>query len=221
MSDAHVRIPGRSVEEGGEDLGGPTAALVKQLNLLGREGDKAAGLLAKPFRDPPQSVAVIEAGATRLTKVVTTLGSGAFIATWGDLLGWWGEQETAVQGVSLIAASVVTAALVLGLGYVVGSDVRGRAAGSVAVVGARAEIAKAMIEAAEAAYKPAISDSTVVDIAPLPRGFAVRKTDESGEDELGWRAIAVQRRADGTINYVVVKGKNHTVVSPDALEFLG
>lgn len=212
-----VQIPGKAVSEGGTDVGPPTRTLLEELNLLGtpRDTEDAAGPGAV-ITGPPQSVALIEAGATAATKWWAS-GLGALvIAAWGSVAGWWPEQDTSVKVAVLAGAAVVTGVAVAGIAYLIGSDVRGRAIAAVAVIEARAKVATAMLEAAEAAYTPAPAESAV-EIIPLPAVVHAKKLE--GADTDGWRAIAMERQPDGTIKYILVKGSEEERVPASGLEF--
>lgn len=67
MADEDVRLPGNAIDSNGSDVAGPAVAILRQLYLLptSTELDKA-GSASALFGGPPQSVAVIEAGATAL-----------------------------------------------------------------------------------------------------------------------------------------------------------
>src|SRR4051794_15199134 len=149
-SAAAVRLPGDAVAHDGQDVAAPAAAILERLNVLPpqKELDDAGGP-GTAFGGPPQSVAVIEATATALSKW-WAVGLGVSItAAWGSVVGFWNTQQPPTQRMVLLTASIATAALALAIGYIVGSDVRGRAAATVATVEARARIAEAVIRRAE------------------------------------------------------------------------
>jgi hypothetical protein len=52
-------------------------------------------------------------------------------------------------------------------GYLIASDVRGRAAATLSLINARVELAKAMVGAAQSVYEPA-SSASAVEVVPLP-----------------------------------------------------
>ena len=83
----------------------------------------------------------------------------------------------------------MTAAAVLAIGYIIGSDVRGRAAASVATMEGRAIVARATSEAAVATR--ADPDPQVAgQIGSLPSPLNMRYHPARGDEELGWKAVA-------------------------------
>jgi hypothetical protein len=140
------------------------------------------------------------------------------IAAWGSVLAWWADQGETVKVAVLGAAALVTAALVLAIGYLLASDVRGRAAAAVAVVQARAKLATAMLEAARAVYEPPRPEAAV-ELVPLPATLRAKYPGRPSGDEGGWRAVALERHSDGTIKYIVVKGSSQASEPASALEF--
>jgi len=215
-----IQIPGQAVS-GEKDLRQPARALLEDLNLLGTpEETKAAGSFGAVLSGPPQSVAVIEAGATAATKAWTAGLGASVIATWVSVHQWYAGQAPNVKLTALGGAAFVTAALVLAIGYLVASDVRGRAAASVATIDARALIAKTMIQAAEDAHQPApAAPSDAVQLIALPHPLPARNLGEEGPDEGGWRAIAIERYPDGTLKYVVVKGSSEATKAVSEIKF--
>jgi hypothetical protein len=214
-----VQIPGKAVSDAA-DVRAPVRSLLEDLNLLGSvaETEKAEGFKAA-FAGPPQSVAVIEAGATAAAKYWGAgLGASA-IATWGSLVAWWGDQEGNVQVAAIAGALFVTAAVAIAIGHLLASDVRGRAAASVATIEARALVAETMIRAAGDAYEPpsAISQAQIV---PLPSRIRVNNLEEAAGDEEGWLAVAMERQPDGALKYIVVRDSKEAKVLASKLEFV-
>ena len=189
-----VQIPGKAVLEG-TDVGLPTRTLLRELNLLGapEENENAHGFTAL-FTGPPQSVALIEAGATAATKWWATGLSALVIAGWGNISTWWPDQELSNQVAVLAGASFVTAILVAAIAYLIASDVRGRAIATVSIVEARATVARAMIQAAQAAHAPTPAEFAK-EIIPLPKPLPAKLL--KGKDSDGWRATAMERQPDG------------------------
>jgi hypothetical protein len=85
----------------------------------------------------PQSVALLDAGGTALSKWWAT-GIGA---AGPAVAAFWGGETPATHRMLIIALAVGFAAAVLAIGYIVGSDVRARSAAAVATINARAEVA--------------------------------------------------------------------------------
>src|SRR5205807_765660 len=64
-----VRFPGNAQFAAGEDVSAPLVQLLRDLHILATETDmEKAGSATSAFTGPPQSVAIIEAGATALGK---------------------------------------------------------------------------------------------------------------------------------------------------------
>ena len=96
MNDStNVQIPGKAVSDN-TDLRQPVRALLEDLNLLGtaQEDQDAQGFQAA-FTGPPQSVAVIEAGATAAAKWWAAGLGAAVIATWSSVAVWWVNRKPA------------------------------------------------------------------------------------------------------------------------------
>lgn len=214
-----VQIPAKAVSTG-TDLREPTQALLRAVSLLGSDTDmdKAGNPLAA-LTGPPQSVALIEAGATAASKWWAT-GLGATVAaTWAAVVKWWGTQEPDLKRAVVFSAAVVSAALVLAIGYLIASDVRGRAAAAVATINARASIAEAMVAASQKVYDPTSAAGGDVQIAGLPTAIKVRYVAKQGADEHGWLAVAVERAGSGTLQYVLVKGREQVRATADTIDF--
>lgn len=133
----------------GGDLSVPTMSLLYDLNLLPSPNELTnAGNARATFGGPPQSVALIEAGATAVAKWWSTAGGAVVAAAWGSVTLFWGH-HSAIHAEMLWAASIVTAALVLAIATLLATDVRGRAAASVATIQARADVAAALLRFVE------------------------------------------------------------------------
>ncbi|MFC5262128.1 hypothetical protein ACFPJ1_08400 [Kribbella qitaiheensis] len=206
-----VQIPAKAVSATGQDILDPTAALLRGVNLLGTaEDNKQADSFGATFKGPPASVALIEAGATAASKWwATGLAAGVAVA-WGRVAVWWDGQQPDTQRAVLLAAGIVTAAAVLGIAYLLGSDVRGRSIAAVATIEARARIAEAMIQTAQvSAAAPTATATPSTQLVTLPEAFSVRHTALAGADEIGWRAVAVLTDGKDIIKYLVIKGAAH------------
>ncbi len=128
-------------------------------------------------------------------------GAATVAAAWGALAAFNDDLPTQHRGTFLVA--VVTAAAVLAIGYIIGSDVRGRAAASVATMEGRAIVARAMIEAAVATR--ADPDPQVAgQIVSLPSPLNMRYHPPRGDEELGWKAVAL--RVTDKNEYLLIKG---------------
>lgn len=201
-----ANIAGNVIDVDGETLLPPTKALLQGLSLLPTDQDlKDSNGLAPAFKGPPDSVAIIEAGATAASKWwATAIGISASaisarIATlWDGLDGPW------VQPFALLSISIVLGSAAIGISYLLASDVRGRAAAMVSIIEARRDVAIKMAELASAASKGRTpATGTVTSIGPLK----AKNPGKSGaEAEAGWTAIAMRDTAAG-IEYLLVKNE--------------
>lgn len=204
MPDPHIsKVPANAVAPDGGDLVAPAAELLRGLSLLPKEGESAGALSA--FTGTPDSVAVIESGATALSKMWAAGLGTAVAALWVRVATWWPDQDPDVQTTVLWAAAIATAALVAGLAYIVGSDVRGRAAAMVATVKARSEITQALIREAAALYKPEGGSEPAEQIVPISPPMSMKWIHRQSKDEGGWIASALRFRGDRT-DYWLSKG---------------
>ena len=101
------------------------------------------------------------------------------LATWASVGTWFKGQEGNVKVATLIGAAIVTAAAVLAIGYLIASDVRGRAAASVTTIEARSRVAQTMIESAKELYVPPSATQTA-ELIPMPGHVRVRNLDAAG-----------------------------------------
>jgi hypothetical protein len=220
MAESPVRIPGEAVSPEDKDLREPTRELLEDLRLLGtREETDEASSLAATFTGPPPSVALIEAGATAVAKWWATGLGAAAVVVWGNVAGWWTSLDPDHKTVALAGAAFVSGLLVIAIGYLLASDVRGRASAAEATIRARAQIAETMIRAARDSYEPPSAD-VEVQIIPLPRAIRVRRTDQPEDNKDGWLAIAIELRPGKDRQYIVVKGSVEDTVAKSKLEFV-
>ena len=224
MPEDRVQVPSSAVTED-DDIFRPTAALLCGLNLLPPKGDlKKAGKFSSAFGGPPDTVALIEAGATAASKWWAAGLGGGVIAAWVAVREWWSSATAANQQVSLWAAAIVTAAAVAGIAYLLGSDVRGRAAVATETVRARAHVAEAFVGAAERAHDrvanggaPGSAEDRRVLVVALPL-FAVRNVSRAGNCAKGWRAVALATDANNQNRYLIAKGATHEWVREDQVQ---
>jgi hypothetical protein len=160
----------------GRDLVGPAKKVLHGLNLLPsqRKREDAEGFTAA-FSGPPESVALIEAGATALGKWWSAGAGASVVAVWTGVARFYDSQpDPTSQRVLLWLAGIVSAALILAIAHVVNADLRSRAAVQVATVNARAEVARAVIEAsaspgdAPQAPPPPPSGPAAASLVPQP-----------------------------------------------------
>jgi hypothetical protein len=202
-------LPAGAVAVDGHDLVAPSQSLLQGLYLLGTPTEMAEGDGFNAFiGKTPQSVAVIESAATAISKWWTTGLGAVVIAAWGSVVKYWGDYPEQ-RNTTLVAASIVSAAALIGIAYVVGSDVLGRSQASVATINARRDIATTVTAAARALSprQPAVSasdnDSGAHTMVPLPAALPARSLH--GADTDGW--LAVLARLDGTTvtQYLLLK----------------
>lgn len=220
-----IRIPGQAVEQDppeSQDLGAPTVDLLRSVSLLPEDGDQQqAGGVRAAVLGPPDSVSVIEAGATAAAKWWSTAIGTSAAAMAGLVTAIWGSLAKGSswnQPFAILALAVIAAAAIIGIAYLLGSDVRGRAAATVATIEARQRVATAMIrEASERFTAPdhAESGATPIGLSPLP----ARNTRRPSEDEPGWRAVAMREGKSGT-EYFLVKGGQSSWVGAAHVVFL-
>jgi hypothetical protein len=213
-----VQIPRKAVSDG-TDLGEEARDLLQGLNLLPSRKDLAnSDGFRTAFSGPPDSVALIEAGATAATKWWSAGLGATVVVAWANVAGWWKSLPDDQQLVAIAGAAVATGFVAIAIGHLFASDVRGRAEASVATIAARAQVAMRMIEAAQAVYEPtpAASAATYTSLSPPTR---VTNTEAEPGDEKGWLAIETERHPDGSLKYRVVKEAKAQVVDVSRLRF--
>jgi hypothetical protein len=218
MPDVDVQIPSKAVSDA-EDVRKPTRDLLEDLYLLGSKADyDKAGDFTAIFKSPPQSVALIESGATTASKYWAAGLGAAVLLMWGYIRKWWPNEHDSVRVAAIASAGFVTAIFAVAVSYLFASDVRGRALAAVATVEARARVAVEMIEAAKAVFKGATGPSSG-QLIPLPAGVKARNSGEPASNEKGWLAVAIELQPDGKRKYVLVKGNSEKVVDASDVDF--
>ena len=202
MAD-EVKIPSKAVSEGA-DVVEPTRQLLRGVQLLG-DSEHAGDGPGAVFGGPPQSVALIEAGATAAAKWWSAGAGAAIVVVWGSVVAWFGGQEVPVQVGVLGAAGIVTAALVLAVGYLLASDVRGRAGAAAATIDARSKMALAMLDGVETLYLRPPAETPPALVALSPALEVENHHGHHGAESEHWWAVAIEQNGDGKRRYVVVK----------------
>jgi hypothetical protein len=109
------------------------------------------------FTGPPDSVAIIEAGATALSKwwsvVIAGLGGAAAITS--AATKFWSGQTGGVRIALIIGTAGLLIAALIAISLMVAADVRGRAQGMVALYAARASVADQFLRQSLPASRPA------------------------------------------------------------------
>lgn len=138
----NLQLPSGAVSTG-SDLWSPLQSLLVGLNVLPTDADldKADGL-AGLLQGPPQSVAILEAGATAAAKAWTALASvvGGGTVIWAAATDFWHGEKPGIQIALVGGAAFVLAACLIGIAMIVSADVRGRALGASAMYEARRTI---------------------------------------------------------------------------------
>lgn len=146
-----------------------SAAHLRELLLLptAKEAQDAAAVNKQTF----ESVDVIAANELAITKRVSGLikwGTGVGVAApLGGLgVGAWKDWGDPVKAALLLAAAIVLAAGLLGLARVMDGDVRGRAAGTVAQLEARARVGEALIS--HTSREPNVATNDAAEATGMP-----------------------------------------------------
>jgi hypothetical protein len=208
-SRADVSAPGP-----GANIGEDAVTLLYDLNLLPTKADlDSAGGGKAAFGGPSQSVALIEAGGSAVSKWWAAGGSVLIVGAWGSVVHFWDSKSSAGVHTTLIwAATIVTAAAAVGIAYLLSSDLQGRASAMVETINARREIASTFITAATQAN----GDSQPL-VLPVQGRTA---TNLVGEDSPGWHVIAVQPNTDASkVKYLLVKGATTEWVAAASVQF--
>lgn len=158
MATADVTIPGDAIDPAKKDVLAPLLDVLRGVDILAKEGATSGGV----GKSPDPSVAIIESGATSLSKVwtaaVSALGGATAITTvatrfWSNLQG--NERVAAVA-----ATGAVIAAAIIALAIIVSADVRGRALGTTEIYAARARIAERFLQVSATAKQPVAKAAT-------------------------------------------------------------
>ncbi len=139
-----------------QDLGPPLNQLLIDVGVKGSSTDQRdAGRPIAAITGTPDSVAIIEAGATAASKGWATFlalfGGGAVV--WAKLDGFWSSKSNGVQAALVGGLALVVAAVVVAIGLVMYGDVRARGQAAAAQYQARAIIAKAFLDTAPQAIR--------------------------------------------------------------------
>jgi len=135
-----ANIPGDVIDKKpGNDLAPPLQSLLGGVYLLGVNKEKG-GI----FSSPDQSVAILEANATALTKwwaaVIAALGSATAVTT--AATSFWTNQVVGTRIALIAGAAALIAAAIIAVAMIVCADLRSRATGMAAIYAARAAITR-------------------------------------------------------------------------------
>lgn len=202
MSD--VRIPMRAVGDGA-DLIDPTVGLLHGLSLLPTEEQyKEATGSTGAFRSIPDSVAVIEAGATAASKWWSVAIAGGATLLTARISTLWhsiGDDGPWNQPFALLAMALIAAVAFASIAYLLGSDVRGRAAGAVATIRARQEIAVEMTRQAGEAHARSVLPLQAFPVQRSGRHWLVVAAREGVDSHGQWEMQFLVVR-DGEADWV-------------------
>ncbi|MBK6955107.1 MAG: hypothetical protein IPJ15_03385 [Actinomycetales bacterium] len=149
---AALQWPGSQFNEEGSDLLEPVQILLREVNVLEKDGE-----VATLWATPP-SVQAITAGSTMVSKAWTSLlgaagGGGALVAALNSVSDDWKNDPRASP--FIFASAITLGAVAIAIALIVRGDVAGRAAASAAQYEARARIAVAAIETIGSGRPPA------------------------------------------------------------------
>lgn len=147
--DPSAAIPVQAVSQG-DDLAAPLQTVLRQINVLPQPGDSAKTKGATgALKGTPSSVAVIESGATALSKGWTALigALGGTTVIVGAVQKFWTGQSGGIRIALVASFAGFMSVTVIAIAIMVGSDVRGRAIGSVARYETRSAVTVAFLEA--------------------------------------------------------------------------
>lgn len=138
-----VTIP--KVAGKGDDILPPLKELLQGINILGNAPDLTIG------------ADVLESDATLLTKVWAGIvaGVGGLTAIVTPIASFINSSNDSVRIVALAGASLALVAMILAIAYIVGTDLKSRTKGAVALYEARKEITLQFLQAALSTSLPA------------------------------------------------------------------
>jgi hypothetical protein len=206
----------------------PTQAVLRAVNLLPQDEElaKASGPRSW-FKGTPDSVAVIEAGVTAASKwwAIAISGGAAVVAArvsvaWDSI----GQSQAWNQPFALLSVGVVLAAALGSVAFLLGSDVKGRAAATVATIEARRDVAIAMLHHAGQSFPPADHAAPVKGTRSGPaigrQGAAARNGLDHGHVAENDVSAHTTHEANGKTPYILVKGAEAVRVEPKSVIFL-
>jgi hypothetical protein len=165
-----TRIPADAI--GGEDILLPTQSLLRGLSMLPVDSDLKGSGLSVALKGTPDSVSIIEAGGTALSKgfasLIALLGGATAVTT--AVTGFWANETTSVRVVLLGGSAFFLAASAIAIAVIVAADVSGRAAGAVAQYDARRHIGTSILELSLAAHQPDIGHASPTTPGLTPSG---------------------------------------------------
>jgi hypothetical protein len=146
-----VQFPAAAVGgDATDDALNPLQSLLRGLSLLPEAADVTGGNFTWAFSGTPQSVSILEAGGSALSKgwAVVVAGLGGSTAIAAVLSGFWQSQSEPIRTVLLLATAAILVASILAIAHMVVSDIRSRTTGMVAIYDARRAIAHQFLKQA-------------------------------------------------------------------------
>jgi hypothetical protein len=137
-----VTIP--KVAGKGNDILPPLKELLQGIDILGDAPDKEIG------------VNVLESDATLLTKVWAGIvaGVGGLTAIVTPIASFMNSSSDSVRIMALAGASLALVAMILAIAYIVGTDLKSRTNGAIAIYEARKEITLQFLQEAFSTSRP-------------------------------------------------------------------
>ena len=187
---AALQWPGSQFNEEGSDLLEPVQILLREVNVLEKDGE-----VATLWATPP-SVQAITAGSTMVSKAWTSLlgaagGGGALVAALNSVSDDWKNDPRASP--FIFASAITLGAVAIAIALIVRGDVAGRAAASAAQYEARARIAVAAIETIGSgrpgracANAPSNTSTMRCDVSTLPAATAAGRSALTSELAGAW-----------------------------------
>lgn len=205
-----TQIPADAIRPAVEgDLVVPVGSLLRNVNLLGKEAEEDG--FASTLEGSSTPVAVIESTTTALAKWWATGGSAALVVVWVWAANYWPNQDPATKRTIILSVAIFSAALVLAVGHLLSSDVRGRAVASAATFRARADIVDSVIRAS-------LTDATH-RVIPLPQLSHVGWI-KGGDTRHDWVLLAVEGNSEsGGPRFLIQRDTRHEWVSATEISF--
>jgi hypothetical protein len=200
---ALTKVPTGAV--GGDDILAPAQALLRGLSILPASSDLNGNALSVAVTGTPDSVSIIEAGGTALSKgfasLIALLGGATAVTT--AVTGFWKNETTTVRVTLLGGSAFFLAAAAIAIAVIVASDVTGRAAGAVAQYEARRHIGTTLLQLSLTAHQAGAGTS------PSPGPPAVPGNSPTGA-VTPMAATLVALVAAGALAPVTVKSSGQT-----------
>jgi hypothetical protein len=194
--------------------------VLQGLNLLGSTSDdNAAEGFMSAFSGPPQSVALIEAGATAMSKWWAAGLGTAVIGVWGAVRVFWGSQTDDSQRVLLWCAAIATAAAVLAIAAILAWDIRGRALAAAATIEARARVAEVIMQGIPHGTAAMTTGTPSAHLLALRTPLRFRLITRRASDEKGWHAVVVSTDGESAARYLLIKGSKQVWAGADELVY--